>query len=102
MTLAKTWQNCLRMWRWVVEEWKKDNDIDVDELKEMWLEENDSDTSLKADCYFCERAGTSCDKCPGKLVSKSFDCQYKKYHYLWHPDKFLKKLEQLNKKRLSK
>ena len=102
MTLEKTWQKCLKMWRWIVKEWKEGRNLDIDTLKEQWLQKNDFGASLLSDCYFCNYDHDGCNKCPGRLVLPSFNCWDDKYNFKRHPDKFLQKLEQLNKKRKDK
>lgn len=102
MTLEKTWQKCLKMWRQIVKEWKENRYLDVEVLKENWLQKNDPDVSLLSDCYFCNYDDNGCNKCPGRLVSPSFDCTDDRYNFEYHPDKFLQKLEQLNRKRKDK
>ena len=102
MTLNKTWTECLAMWHWIVEEWKEDKKHSATLLKTRWLQKNDPTAILYNGCYFCDYCGCECKKCPGRLVAPKFYCQNISYHFLHCPDKFLKKLEKLNRKRLSK
>jgi hypothetical protein len=95
------------MWRWIVKEWKRDKTQDVDDLKIEWLSQHYPDTNFEGDCFFCEYDENMyytgiCSSCPGRLVSRYFLCTNPAYHYENKPDKFLAKIEQLNKKRLKK
>ena len=112
LTLDGAWVKCLRMWRWIVKKWKKDPAILVSELKEKWLTANDPKAELLNDCYFCEYARRQnprmiisflgCRACPARKVEASFHCEKDTHHWFCYPDKFLAKLEQLNKKRRGK
>lgn len=103
LTLNETWKRCLRMWRWIVKEWEKDNTQIVGILKEIWLEKYDPDANLEYDCYFCNYyMESNCSNCPPVLVNKKFRCWNSSYSFDCKPNKFLAKLEQLNKIRLSK
>jgi hypothetical protein len=115
LTLDETWDRCLKMWRWVVAKWEPNKTIDVVRLKDAWLKEYRPKDKLRCNCYFCEYAkqrdkaqrvnedgvcNSGWTLCPGRLVSPRFDCQNPKYDWSWYPDAFLRKVEQLNKKRL--
>lgn len=105
MTLNQTWKNCLRMWKWIVKQVKKGR-TNVENLKEEWLEEHEFTNPLWSDCFFCDydaqhSSGNDecCSKCPGRLVSKSFNCMESGYDYQDRPEKFYQKLLQLDAKR---
>lgn len=113
LTLAKTWQLCLRMWKWIAKEMEKDNKLSIWNLKDQWLEEHKFQLiDIVHSCFFCEyntqqggepcdcQKDTACSLCPGKLVSKSFKCNRKTYSYSKKPIQFYKKLVELNNKRL--
>ena len=86
MTLNKTWEECLRMWKWidsqVAESYGDDDDSPVESLKEEWLEDYGYDPSeINFMCFFCNMAGNShsgaseCeDKCPAVAIDPDFDC----------------------------
>jgi hypothetical protein len=107
MTLNQTWKNCLRMWKWISEEWDCISSADVCQLKRQWMVEYMPGVPLISNCFFCDydaNHNTSmCDHCPGKLVSRSFDCTNRlSYNYVRQPKKFYKKLLQLDAKRRGK
>ena len=106
ITLNQIWKNCLRMWKWIDKVWDKKNNVEVFILKKIWLNKWMPDINLNSDCFFCEwsiqnkkKGDTYCTHCPGKLVSRSFECQWASYHYADHPKKFYKKLLELDAKR---
>ena len=103
MTLNKTWEECLRMWKWIAKV-HKDGNGDVERLKRKWLKEHGYKPSgIHEQCFFCNAARNNCPKCPGKQVSKSFDCTKRPtYKYDEKPKAFYRKLVELNKKRLAK
>lgn len=106
MTLNKTWQLCLKMWKWIIEEIKRDKTQSIEGLKEKWLIKNKYE-NIFCDCFFCNYAYQQplkdcedmCDFCPGRLVSKRFNCFDSSYNHETKPLKFYKKLIQLNNKR---
>ena len=53
MTLKKTWDECLRMWKWIVEQ----NPISVEAvwgLKKEWIKDNEYEhKSIWGWCFFC-------------------------------------------------
>lgn len=113
LTLAQTWKECLRMWKWISEQPMPKYDLldNIENLKEQWLNEHDYILStMDSDCFFCNYASEHetindndcCQNCPGRLVSKSFSCIDYRYRYDEQPKKFYKKLVQLNKKRLER
>jgi len=101
MNLEDTWKNCLAMWRWIAEQRRKRDKRGVFKLKEVWLEENGF-KRIYENCFFCNYALFNCPACPGKQVSKRFDCQRKTYHFEYRPIAFYNKLVALNKKRKKK
>lgn len=110
MTLEKTWKECLRMWKWIVEEGIYIlDDNRISELKEVWLSINEYGI-LYNNCFFCDYAEThdgdsncgSCINCPVQEVDKDFCCQDDGTHWSNNPIEFYEKLVKLNKKRPSK
>ena len=107
MDLDKTWEECLRMWKWVSERHEltgKESGI----LKVLWLKNhNKNRVKLRFDCYFCEFANNKqlegeaeCKHCPGRLVSSWFHCErYSTYNWMETPKAFYAKLLELNEKR---
>jgi hypothetical protein len=110
MTLAKTWQECLRMWKYVVKNLKRgESGSIVVDLKKAYLKKRGIDRdSVLSTCFFCQYAKeqarsagewSTCEYCPGRLVDESFDCQDFYYDYYDRPCTFYRKLLQLDKKR---
>ena len=104
ITLNQTWKNCLRMWKWIDKEYICGMDVEV--MKCDWLDKYKPDLCHASNCFFCQYASEHnkegdvlCVNCPGRLVSKFFNCTNKSYHYLRHPKKFYKKLLELDAKR---
>ena len=108
LTLNQTWKECLRMWKWIDGEIKKDNTQCVAALKWAWLGNNGYEPEkVEATCFFCDwcvqnGGGCSSALCPGKQVSKRIGCDNSANGYDTKPRKFYKKLLQLNAKRKSK
>lgn len=105
MTLKKTWEECLRMWYWIVQEWSRDTSLDPEDLKEEWIALSEY-CDLDCDCFFCDYAYSRafpfegvCDDCPARQVDPSFECCNGFYNYRAKPDKFLKKITQLYNKK---
>lgn len=103
LTLNETWVLCLRMWKWIAEQRKKERRTGVEGLKALWLKKHGyKDDEIDNDCFFCEYA---CQKqgclnsCPGYKVDSEFTCDNAEYSYCKHPIKFYTKLVELNKKR---
>lgn len=100
MNLDKTWEECLRMWKWIVE--NLDDTNCVEELKVQWLDKNGYD-DLRHECFFCEVAGrcgygsTNCNKCPARDVDPDFNCCFTEYDYELYPKAFYAKLVELDK-----
>ena len=102
-TLNQTWVLCLRMWRWISKEWKKE-EREVGNLKILWLKENKISMG-GALCFFCDYTDTinlSCSSCPGRLVDSSFSCFRQKYNFEDNPVAFYKELLRLNRIRKAK
>lgn len=120
MSLNKTWSECLRMWKWIVERLNENLYLDVCDLKGWWLSANrytTYPTKVYNHCFFCDYAvshnGTKadyidicgyCSKCPAVLVDKHFSCEQSNDEIDWQetPVEFYEKLVELNKKRLEK
>ncbi len=110
--LDRCWKNCLRMWKWIAENWEPNKSID--KMKAVWLKKHGFTRAIAADCFFCEyhhnkgggarkyRGGDYCADCPGGYVSKSFDCYSPHYHFYLKPVAFYRKLLELDKKRKAK
>lgn len=112
MTLNETWKNCLRMWKWIVEQIddkKQLNDNNYDNhfmphLKEEFLKKHHFTKKIESDCFFCEYSNRGCKsfncrKCPGIKVDPNFDCLDSSYHFMLNPQKFYRKLLRLNARR---
>jgi hypothetical protein len=110
MTLNKTWEECLRMWKWVSKKWKKGDNVLV--LKIDWLHDNGYGfNELDHDCFFCEydefysrkyNNKGECRLCPARKIDNNFGCALSRYSYKNKPKAFYRKLVELNKKRLAK
>lgn len=109
LTLDRTWKLCLAQWERGIEQINAGNTKTMWALKREWLKKNGyGRTNIVFDCFFCEynnqngghSEGDSCFSCPGKMISKSFDCENNStYNWLDRPLKFYAKLLHLNKKR---
>ena len=99
--LDEVWTKCLIMWRYIVKKWKKNKRLRIDILKREYLKNNHY-VHLLSDCHFCDYCKQCCTNCPGTLVDENFSCINISYNHFYKPDKFLQKIEQLNKKRLLK
>jgi len=115
MNLNKTWKLCLSMWRWIAEERRKGNTLNVEMLKAKWLRKHGfAKDSIFNDCFFCQYSEThdarvegdcaGCTTCPGTRVDRTFDCQDQDngYHFYREPIAFYNKLRALNRKRTAK
>ena len=108
LTLNQTWSRCIAMWRWIVEQLKIRPEASVDSLKREWLRVHDPVRDLSGNCYFCawvcahKNEDNTCVNCPGVQIDPQFSCESTAYHYIYNPAAFLRKLEQLNKKRLNR
>jgi hypothetical protein len=113
LSLEKTWIECLKMWKWIVEQIKKDPNIGVITLKSEWLVKNKY-KGLEGNCFFCDYDQSTidsnggiynikiCKYCPGRLVNRKFNCEYTSYDWYDKPIAFYKKLLELNRIRKSK
>ncbi len=107
--LDETWRLCLKMWKWIVKEWRKGKGQNVEILKAVWLKKNHF-KDIKDDCFFCNYAVRVfkrgrlekyvCYYCPAAKIDKEFSCVLSECNYFRSPDKFLNKLRALNRKRL--
>lgn len=114
LTLDETWVLCLRMWKWIAKQVRVDSKLDVEKLKDEWLERNWKGEPLEESCFFCEYAATHnreakgyrgdcpCGRstCPAAFVDKQFSCVDNDCNYNDHPIPFYNKLVSLNRKRL--
>lgn len=103
-TLDQTWTLCLKMWKWITKERKK-NKRSVGILKIEWLKNNGFGPSLiDSDCFFCQYAVAhkkrkfACFYCPGTKVDPNFSCTEHPI-YSSEPIEFYKLLLTLNRKR---
>jgi hypothetical protein len=112
LTLDQTWELCLEMWDWIVEQpgikecQDLEEDSPVEELKYDWLKMKGYEPeSIENDCWFCKYTGSShidkCSDCPGRLVDIDFSCMNREYNYEYCPIEFHQKLIELNKRRLA-
>lgn len=108
LSLDKTWELCLKQWKWIAGQVEKGNKDCVAQLKYQWFEvHNFCPNDLCGFCFFCERNEQSkstvgCDNCPGRKVDKTFGCRNSQYNYSTEPLAFYAKLLELNKIRLAK
>lgn len=106
LTLDKSWELCLKQWRWIAKRIRADNEYGAVALKYVWLRKNGIIKQPHAGCFFCEygkqhKKGSSayCDYCPAKKIDKEFYCEHPEYHYSYLSLKFYAKLLKLNRKR---
>lgn len=108
LTLEQTWKHCLAMWKRITKKVEQNTNLNVGDLKEEWMKKHPRFKKLLNDCFFCEYTeitnwgDPNCTQCPGKLVSKNFDCESIPYDYANEPIKFYQKLLELNEKRKTK
>lgn len=107
LSLNKAWEKCIKSWEKIVKA-HKEGEGSITELKHKIVP-----ITAHAHCYFCEydqqqRAGsdklTVCTKCPLTLAGvKKIRCQLRcnstEWGYVHQPEKFLRKLKQLDRKR---
>lgn len=122
LTIEQAWTLCLKMWKWIAENYKNDKIESTTQLKKRWLKENktlpemkDVDINyLSFSCFFCQYnveqraskikvnyddANMDCSKCPAKLVSKRFCCErYEAYNWMCKPKQFYKRIKELHEK----
>lgn len=102
MDLNTTWEKTLEMWKWIAEQYTPGRN--VGRMKRAWMSEHCLEYSnIGSNCLFCiysVHRGEGCGHCPGRLVSKRFNCINRSYHYWGKPRKFYEKLCELNAKRL--
>ena len=98
-TLNQTWILCLRMWRWITKTKAENPRRWISTLKRQWLHENQIKIVGDHDCFFCEWIddGSSCARCPGRLIDFNFNCHREAYHYVRKPAAFYKELLRLNR-----
>ncbi len=109
MTLNETWEECLRMWKWISRNaWRYPS---IQHAKCRWLELNGYDLDKKwlvDECFFCEYATKAakrgkklgpCKYCPAAKVESGFTCGRTPAWYE-NPKAFYLKLVELNKIRL--
>ncbi len=108
--LDRCWKNCLRMWKWVSENYE--NHTSVATLKRDWLKRHRFRKHILSYCFFCQWADRhgeekfiaeiGCLHCPGRLVDARFKCGNIRYDYNSNPKAFYRKLLALDKKRRAK
>lgn len=103
LSLEYVWVECLKMWKWVAENFDDDGWACVWYLKERYLQKHRIKIDLHSNCFFCqynlEQEGTPsydgenpCSNCPAKLISKNFSCESETYDYEDKPKQFYKKI----------
>lgn len=112
LTLNQTWRECLKMWKWIVEQIDfktfhkiKNKTRYIERLKREYLKSINLDNVIMMNCFFCEyddKHEDECQSCPGRLAVPDFRCINKSYSWSSCPDKFYAKLLELDKKRKSK
>ena len=108
--LERCWINQLRLSGWVADNWVWGTSVAC--MKKEWFASHGFRKKRYANCFFCEFAGgkpgvkkkdnisPDCKKCPGRLVSKRFDCRRETYAYYSKPRKFNQRIVSLNEKRI--
>ena len=115
LTLDQTWKLCVDgMWKWIAKQRRKDNSLDVSELKVEWRRKHFPNEFVKHACFFCEynqqQGGNRCSECPARKIDSKlgeFWCEKgmgesKGLYWLDRPVLFYNKLVFLNRKRLAK
>ena len=107
LTLDETWEECIKMWRWIVANRRPGDNIHTS--KRAYADKLYPEGEMPCNCFFCdyaeanEKTRSICLSCPGVLVDPSFVCDHPHYAYNGtRPELFLAKLEELNRIRLSK
>ena len=101
LSLEETWRLCLEMWKWIAEEWEKDNTKRVAALKQQWLKEHGFE-NVSSSCFFCAYAKSGCGLCPARLVEENFLCDDSEHDYLTKPVEFYHKIVSLHETWLRK
>lgn len=102
MTLKKTWENCMSLWRHVYRRKMAGDERSVDELKTEWCKKHGF-SGMSGNCFFCEYIEKTfpereCNEgCPGSLVDPEFSCEDRKYSYSHNPIAFYNKLRSLHR-----
>jgi len=110
LSLDETWDECLKMWKWISENYRffASPFFNTEKAKDYYLTNiRKAIKKPNADCFFCDyvdqeyREGglSKCSSCPGRLVDDKFHCVDELYSYTNHPVKFYKKLVSLNARR---
>lgn len=106
LTLNRTWELCLTMWKWIVEQLNAGSRLPIWRLKRAWLAEFGKGKVPEGFCYFCEynirHNGGDCTICPIKLISRNLGCGYKGFSWNFEPRKFYARLLRLDKRRRTK
>jgi len=111
LTLDETWVLCLKMWKWITQQRKKNNREHARILKRRWAENHGYHIDkLENDCFFCEYAARhnkekwirDCSFCPAVKIDPQFHCANDDYSWHENPIAFYAKLVELNKIRLKK
>lgn len=106
LTLNQAWTLCLKQWKWIIEQLDAGSK-DVGNLKLRWMKKSRY-INVNSACFFChyhvqehkkKRSNKECGYCPGRLVSRRFDCMHSSYDYKDKPRAFYRKLLALDKKR---
>ena len=98
--LDRCWKNCLRMWKWVSENWEPGGS--VSDLERQWIEFVFDGDEPEMSCFFCHYAiqiSDNCKDCPGRMADASFGCGKASYNWSSKPKAFYRKLLQLDAKR---
>jgi len=109
LSLKKTWEETLRMWKWIDEQIAVNPELIVTRLKYEWLTKEGYKKRVMNGCFLCEYASNHmefcelmCKNCPATLVEETFYCNNSAYNWANQPRQFYKKLVELNELRLSK
>ena len=102
MTLDEIWEECIRMWTWIVRMKKKYPCRSVAFLKSMWMRINGY-SDVSENCFFCHFVrwwdDPRCAICPGALVKRGWRCTEDCHNYTNMPELFLASLIELDAKR---
>ena len=106
LTLDQMWVLCMKQWRWIIWHWRRDNTLNIRNLKEAWCEELWKDVAHS--CFFCEYSITDevkrnrpvnqwCNECP---LTKEFGIDHaceKSLDWQHDPEGFYKEIKRLHK-----